>query len=312
MVPPIMIAEYMMKIPNGVPLAWHWFKGTWDGSDESGHISALRAKLLDPAAGISFAAIAEGIFLLDAYALPAAHIHRQLLSIYHLANLMVYPLSYFSSGDIKEHCEDFYAQWRTHYQTFSAVVRDTRKIMTPVSLPGGSPLVKPIIIEVPVDKRAVKVKPKQPLPDTLAQQQSFLRENMPDVFNLLSVGFYIARCAQAVDAQDLSGYDKAKALLLDVGGKVYQWYEGKSIQFDDDQANATATILLTALLTPQANPAPAMGYQFNPRRNKKLIPKDMKKKVHPIPQGALLPDHSGMLIPNKALWLSPIKRGIYP
>jgi hypothetical protein len=137
---------------------------------------------------------------------------------------------------------------------------------------------------------------------TPAQQQSFLRENMPDVFNLLSVGFYIARCAQAVDVQDLSGYDKAKALLLDVGGKVYRWYEGKSIQFDDDQANATATILLTALLTPQANPAPAMGYQFNPRRNKKLIPKDMKKKVHPIPQGALLPDHSGMLIPNKALF----------
>ena len=255
--------------------------------------------MMDPAAGLTFAAITEAIFLLDAYALPAAHIHRSLMSIYHLANLMVYPLSYFLAGNIHGNCEAVYAQWKDQYQTCTAVHRDIKKIMTQEAFPAG-PMVAPMVVNVPVDQTEIHITHNQPIPATLAAQQTFLRENMPDVFNLLSVGFYIGRYSQAPDVKDASGYDKAKALLSDVGGKVYQWYEGKDIQFYDDEANATATLLLTALLTPQASPVPAMGYDF--AVSSAPVPKSMESKTHRISQGALLPDHSGMMIPNKELF----------
>ena len=96
---------------------------------------------------------------------------------------------------------------------------------------------------------------------------------------------------------------------------MYRWYEGQDIQFDDPQANATATLLLTALLTPQASPATAMGFSLSDKpggkpKIHKLFPKDMKGKIHPVPQGALLPDHSGMMIPNKALFEKIYKQQI--
>ncbi|HLF66434.1 MAG TPA: hypothetical protein VI522_02335, partial [Gammaproteobacteria bacterium] len=278
------LVEKNQSLPNGIKLMWLLFKGILDGPQDPDQLKLLQAKVADPGAGMLFAAIAEVIYLLDAYGLPAAKLHVQLMSIYHLANLLVYPLTYFMQANDASVCEAFYTDWQEQYHTFDAMIRQDN------TLNATSP-------------PQVAIEENTPLPASFAEQQTNLRKHLPDAFNLLSVGFYLGQGLLGCAGSDLSGYAMAKQFLENRGGKFYQWYEGKDINFYDDFSNAMATILLTALLTKQASPVDAMGYKGPDKQAlDEMAGKMFRVKViysQSLNQKDLLADHNAMLVPTK-------------
>lgn len=78
----------------------------------------LRDKYEDLGGGLLYAAIAEAIFLLDHFELPKISEHRKLLSIYHVANLIGYPLDYFTKDSLAR-SQQVYQEWIARYAHFT-------------------------------------------------------------------------------------------------------------------------------------------------------------------------------------------------
>ncbi len=249
----VKIIEEFTDLPNADKLNYYWIKGLIGTSDPE-HIAALQNKINDPAAGIAFAAIAETIFMLDAYAMGAAGIHRELFSIYHVANLFVYPLSYFLNDDAEgSNCNNYYQQWRTHYQN------------------------------------------SQQFPQTLTEQKSYLQKHYPAAYNLLSVGIYIAKHFMQ---NQPTGIKAALDWYKSPNNAAYAWFNSdKKEAFNNDTANNVAAVILTGLLTERADPKKAMGYN-GVHKSTAFYSSD---EHYPVPQVAILADHSAMKIPNKEM-----------
>ncbi len=269
LLPGVSLTEDWLKLPNGATITYCWLKGIMDGPSDDDLLDVLKGKMADPAAGTIFAAIAETAFIIDNYALPAIQTQAKMYSIYHLANLLTYPLSYFLKGDTASICTTYYQQWRTEYQAYTDI----------------------------------QTKSSNQLPATLIQQQERLRTTAPDAFNLLSVGFHLAKTFAQIQYTGLKGYNAALDYFKS-SEPCLKWYESNDINFRDPDANALATIVLTALLTPKASPATAMGY--GGVDIKTPFANDPKyhgvNQVDPVTGKQLLPDHNGMEIPNSELF----------
>jgi hypothetical protein len=238
----------------------------WSGGDtDSDRIKLLQSKFADPAAGLPLAGVAEALFILDEYGMPHIDQHKKLFSIYHIANIFVYPLSYFFENGS---CENFYDQWRHYYKTFKAPVNGIPQDLT--------------------------------FPSTLAEQQQFMRQNLKDAFNLLSLGMYFAN--QFLNTQ-ISWSDAAKFVkdFAFDNESMSAWLSNNAPYFEDELSNNIATILLTGILTDGAMPEPAMGY-----RGVKVASEfanDPKYQFNNQKDGdnELLPDHCGMMLPTAQL-----------
>ena len=106
----------------------YWDRKTHQNSSDP-HLEGLIKKAEDPAAGMLFVMISEAIDLLDQYLLPVGKIHKKLLSIYHVANLFVYPLSAFLLGDDPEgFMSTFYTHWCAFYGGYETRRSDTGRL----------------------------------------------------------------------------------------------------------------------------------------------------------------------------------------
>ena len=262
------------------------------------HIADLVSKQKDPSAGFWFAMIAEGIYLLDKYVLPLGNIHKQLLSIYHVANMFVYPLSYFINEAVSgitptEAITQFYAQWAAFYPNFQQVNFHTGKARNYAfakTLPEQTALLKPAYAKLYAgiaDLSDTLTKALHPKPETFFTKVGHF-------FEILFGGKMASTEAAAKATFDHYLQRYANTPMVNT---LLQNHE----QF--------TTLVLTVLLTEGAVPKAAMGWSLsddmqNPTRENlsALFPAKMLDKVHAVPQGALLADHSAMMIPSKALF----------
>ncbi len=219
----------------------------------------------DPAAGIDFAAPAGMVDALD-LSEPFFGIHQPLRSIYNVANLFVYPMSYFINGT-QESLEAYYQLWISYYPTFESEAGTTLTFSS-----------------------------------SLTTQRSVMQTQYPHLFDLLEKGFEVGDDNQPSVAQTYQLSDKEKATaaimkglnllpMIDTLTSELPQLPGSS---DQEHAMDVATIILCGLNTPEAQPPNAMGYSS--------ADPSFGSCIQSAQQGPsntdLCIDHSAMLLPT--------------
>jgi len=222
----------------------------------------------DPAAGFTFAVIAEVMFILDQFALPSLGQQTSLISIYHIANLFTEPFSYFFAG--LDNIVQYYQDWQSHYQHYL------------LPGPGGG-------------SQSTRFAPN------LDAQMQILKPAVPDAFNLLSVGFSLAEAL-------LHLHEVNKDKLVEFIENFYpltRWINNAAPYFEADNpfAHYMATVVLSVLLTDQTKVAPAMGFTGITKDCKSYELVNLGKIIQSgqkDPEGKdLCTDHSAMLFPTR-------------
>ncbi len=231
----------------------------------------------DPGASLLFAAPAEVMFLLDQYQL--SHISAQIncISLYHLANLFVEPLSFFIGKGNVMNMASFYNRWRSQYTTFLFPSKDRGNI-------------------------------EKSFGKTLDAQKQFFQDNMTEAYNLLTMGLYYGLYLMQNQGQGQGPDFTAETVSLMKGcDPVTEWIEKQmTAYFHTDDRDSTgiiaaylSTVMLSVILTDTANVPPALGYKgFDPTspfmKNPKFFGSGQKD-----PSGKdLCVDHSAMLFPT--------------
>ena len=185
----------------------------------------LHATKTDPGAGLFFAAPAEVIFLLDRYGMD--HIRQQLdlISIYHLANLFVEPLSFFLASP--DHITHFYSRWLQKYQTYVLPQKGQNQ--------------------------------NTPFSSQLSTQQSILAAALPEAYNLLSVGMYLMLYLKSGVVTAIVDAIKNCPAVCDWKKSANRLF--KAEDEIGEQAGFLATLMLSVILTDGVQIPPAMGYR---------------------------------------------------
>lgn len=264
------------------------------------HLALLAAKIYDPAAGMQYAVIADIIDILDQYFVPLAQIHKKLLSIYHLANLFAMPFSYLLEGT--NHCEEYFQRWRKAYKEYQ-VMRD------------GQMITKVFEENFPAQMQILKQ-------EYLTAYQ-FIYQCVADIEQLRQ-GEMPAWLSEAEQNTNKALSSQASIVGTSLFGKLTNYLLDKSEKQDNAELSETVrkftdnafsafllaypdylfTIILIGLLTPDAVPKTALGWDgYDPKSIS-----SMPKKFNQINQQNLLPDHSGMLFPNQELFQKVYKQ----
>jgi hypothetical protein len=238
------------------------------GPYQTPHTKALKAKRTDPSAGFLFALIADVVDTLDKYELPLAQIKKPMWSIYHMANMFVYPLSYLLS-DTQAHAQIYYDNWRGFYKQYT-LAKDgyTHTDAFPTTLEELSAQLKqyygPCYAFTKENIIAFKtlVSGKVP-PKMRTAEDSFCNSFL---------------CGKVADAANNEAIKYAQKLSRNT-----------TLQAAIENYDTLLTLVLMVLLTPNANPRPAMGYQGVDQ----TFP-----GYHFVNQRDILADHSAMLTPS--------------
>jgi hypothetical protein len=227
----------------------------------------IHATKTDPGAGLFFAAPAEVMLLLDAYGMD--HINRQLalISIYHLANLFVEPLSFFLADSAN--IQHFYTRWITEYQSYI--------------LPSSGQ-----------NQRAS-------FSQDLQVQKSILSTALPEAYNLLAVGMYLAiYLKNGIGTAIRSTIREAIATCA----AIEDWKHSGAPLFSAadaiwKQADLLATMMLSIVLTDGVQVPAAMGYRGIGPESPYFKDPHFFGSSQKDPSGKdLCIDHSAMLFPT--------------
>ena len=211
----------------------------------------------------------------------------QLRSIYHLANWFVYPLSYFLT-DTHNRCTAYYQRWQQFYETWQPA--------------NGS---------------------KQALPETLEEQTQNLKQSWPKIYQSISqvadhlqslknnpdqadpfIEYIVNRIMKNPDIKHLSyiwvvSEDQIRQRVLKA---AKNYLHNNHAQQFIDHYDDLVTVVLTVLMTPQAEPKPAMGHH-EPTGKKVQHMHEDQKILYSDPQkddqgNSVCLDHSAMLVPS--------------
>ena len=233
--------------------------------------------LQDPGAGLLFAAPAEVIFLLDQYGL--SHISSQIncISLYHLANLFVEPLSFFIGKGNVGNMASFYNRWQSQYKTFLFPSKDRGNI-------------------------------EKPFGKTLDAQKQFFQDNMTEAYNLLTIGLYHGLYLMQNQGQGQGPDFMAETVSLMQGcTPVTEWVKSQvTPYFHTDDHDSTgiiaaylSTVMLSVILTDTANVPAALGYTGIPTSSSFANDPRFHRSAQQDPSGKdLCVDHSAMLFPT--------------
>lgn len=289
-------------IHDGLILTLNHYIPSWlpHPQPDSAQLKRLNQKVKDPGAGLMFALPNLVLGIIDQHGikgyddtLPA------LRSIYHLANWFVYPLSYFLN-DAAHCCSTYYQRWQQFYQTWQ---------------PANAS--------------------EQQLPETLEEQKQTLKQSWPKTYQ--HIHQLVQHIQQLVDEPNKAypyfdhvfnqlhqaTRQQLRSYLPDIEVDVLDWLLSGSVKSDfhdllhklghkylnGHQAQQllqhhedVVTIILTVLMTPQAEPKEAMGhggpsgdvaYQMSEKLN--ILNSDPQKDN----QGnSVCLDHSAMLVPS--------------
>lgn len=227
----------------------------------------------DPGAGWGLALPAAIIQFMDDHNLKVGN--QNLLSIYHVANLFRYPLSYFFQGT-EEDLVTFYNDWQTKF--------------------------KQIAVCDPLTGSISKV----PMKTSTYEQALYLFKVHPTLFSFavgMANAYYTYKNTTTgqplANAESNETQTKVKANLTNLfttgtlGLINLDWEKvGTDLSESCKQSVLLITVFLTILLTPEAVPLGAMGY-YGP---------DDPGKLGLVNQNGWLPDHTGMLYPAQKLY----------
>ena len=291
-------------IHDGLTLALNHYLPSWlpHPKLDSAQLKRINQKIEDPGAGLMFALPNLVLGVIDQHGIQGyEHTLPALRSIYHLANWFVYPLSYFLV-DTHHHCQAYYQRWQQFYQTWQPA--------------NGM---------------------EQKLPESLEEQKQVLKQNWPKTYERIHQ--LVQHLQQLVDEPDQAypyfdhvfnqlhqaGREQLRFYLPDIEIKVIDWLLSSTMKEDFHQllhklgrkflngAQAQqllkqhedlVTIVLTVLMTPQAEPAEAMGHhgaqgsKAETMQNQQIFAQDGQKDN----QGnSVCLDHSAMLVPSEKM-----------
>ena len=180
----------------------------------------------DPAAGAEMVGVTAAMAVINQGLSPLEKLQGRFVSIYHLSNLLVYPVSFFAQAVFAD-LESYFERWARFYKTWQ--------------IPGSPP---------------------QPLNPELLAQRAMIKTQYPalfagvrDIFNFEDDDKgHVNSSYQQVLGTQISAREEHLTLGLILYLKANAW------EAEQLHAECVATLIVTALLTPQASPVAALGY----------------------------------------------------
>ena len=237
----------------------------------------------------------------------------QLRSIYHLANWFVYPLSYFLT-DTHNRCTAYYQRWQQFYETWQPA--NGSKQALPETLEEQKQALKQSWPKT-YHKIGEVVSHIQALQDDPDKADAFFDQILDQVLKNPDVQFYddlfasLAASSSSIhDVDYMQNYKQAKQANEQYAQNEFHKYLHKyakkylkspQVQQFLDNYEDLITIVLTVLMTPQADPNKAMGHhgaqgsKAETMQNQQILAQDGQKDN----QGnSVCVDHSAMLSPS--------------
>lgn len=264
-------------------------------SESIDNLGTLRNKLIDPGSGLIFVIIALALDVLDKYFVPLLNLPKPMHSIYHLANMFGYPLSFFLENT-PENCAIYYDEWRKHYKFYQK------------RLPDGT-LVEDAFMPTLTQQAYVLQQSYPAFYEAIAQLKQEISDLQKGKLPPIVMGMealVLGKPAPKGHASLLGRYDPIENYVREkavpYGNKLLAQYlksfvQSSSVRYLNDHLDVLATTILSVLVTRGANPSNAMGYTGFDYD----IADQFTNKYHRIDQGSILPDHDGMIIPSRKM-----------